>query len=364
MMPSPRSLRAAASNVARKLVHGQVADLRPTPMEVIEEGPGRSVHRYRGPRELIAAGPPVLFVPPPAAPVRCYDLRRGCSLAEHLVNAGRRSYLLDQRPDGDEGAGAGLPEAIGAVSRDAGGQPVQLVGWSLGGILALLAAAADPPPPVASVVLVAAPADPASVPVPGSVPGSAPRWPAARPAGSLEAAVAGALFGGLAVPSSDTARGLLGVEKYLLRPYQMLTHLDDADFLAQIEALDHFANAMMASSGRRSEGLRSAFLRETGEAGGELEVDGRRIGLDGVRVPVLAIAGRDDRLAPASAVRPLTRLLPNAPEVRFEVAPGGHVGVLTGSAARTTTWAHLDRWLDEGIVRHGLRAHRRRPAAI
>jgi polyhydroxyalkanoate synthase len=158
---------------------------------------------------------------------------------------------------------------------------------------------------------------------------------------------------------AEPARGLFGVEKYLLRPYQMLTHLDDTDFLAQIEALDHFANAMMASSGRPFQGLRSAFLRDAGPAGGEIEMDGRRIGLNGVRVPVLAIAGRDDRLAPASAVRPLTRLLPNAPEVRFAVAPGGHVGVLTGPAARETTWAHLDRWLDEGLVRHGLRAHRR-----
>ncbi|MFB4318042.1 alpha/beta hydrolase [Actinomadura sp. 21ATH] len=347
MMPSPRSVRAAASNLARKLADGRLADLRPTPGEVIADGPGgAAVRRYRGPRGLIAAGPPVLFVPPPAVPVRCYDLRRGCSLAEHLVNAGRRSYLLEQGPGG--AAGAALPEAIETVSRDAGGQPVQLVGWSLGGVRALLAAA-EPAPPIASVALVAAPADPAAVPVP--VPGGA--------ASRLEETVAGTLFGGPAIPPSDPARGLLGVEKYLVRPYRILTHLDDAEFLAQAEALDHFANAMMASSGRASEGLRSALLRDTGE----IEFEGRRIALDGVRVPVLAIAGRDDRLAPASAVRPLTRLLPNAPEVRFEVAPGGHVGVLTGSAARATTWAHLDRWLDEGIVRHGLRAPRRRRTA-
>ncbi|MEW2360137.1 alpha/beta hydrolase [Spirillospora sp. NPDC029432] len=349
MVPSPRSLRAAASNLARKLVHGRLADLRPTPAEVVADWPGgAAVRRYRGPRGLIAAGPPVLLVPPPDGPARCYDLRRGYSLAEHLVNAGRRSYLLEQGAGGTPGAG--LAEAIEAVGRDAGGQPVQLVGWSLGGVRALLAAA-ERAAPIASVVLVAAPADPAAVPVP------APGGAASRP----EEAVAGALFGGPAAPPPDPARGLPGVEKYLVRPYQILTHLDDAEFLAQAEALDHFANAMVASSGRAREGLRSALLRDTGE----IEFEGRRIGLDGIRVPVLAIAGRDDRLAPASAVRPLIRLLPNAPEVRFEIAPGGHLGVLTGSAARATTWAHLDRWLDEGIVRHGLRApRRRRPAAI
>jgi polyhydroxyalkanoate synthase len=31
--------------------------------------------------------------------------------------------------------------------------------------------------------------------------------------------------------------------------------------------------------------------------------------------------------------------------VRLETAPGGHLGVLTGRAARGTTWVALDRHL-------------------
>jgi polyhydroxyalkanoate synthase len=38
-------------------------------------------------------------------------------------------------------------------------------------------------------------------------------------------------------------------------------------------------------------------------------------------------------------------LLPNAPEVRIASAPGGHLGVLTGRAARRTTWCQLDEFL-------------------
>ena len=44
-------------------------------------------------------------------------------------------------------------------------------------------------------------------------------------------------------------------------------------------------------------------------------------------------------------MRRLVDLLPNAPEVRFETAPGGHLGVLTGRGARTTTWAYLDAFM-------------------
>ncbi|HVU72399.1 MAG TPA: hypothetical protein VHE83_05520 [Mycobacteriales bacterium] len=28
--------------------------------------------------------------------------------------------------------------------------------------------------------------------------------------------------------------------------------------------------------------------------------------------------------------------------MRFEIAPGGHLGVLTGRQARATTWSHID----------------------
>ena len=35
------------------------------------------------------------------------------------------------------------------------------------------------------------------------------------------------------------------------------------------------------------------------------------------------------------------------PEVRFEIVPGGHLGMLTGRAARGTTWRVLDEWIDQ-----------------
>ncbi|HEX6248838.1 MAG TPA: alpha/beta hydrolase, partial [Nocardioidaceae bacterium] len=35
------------------------------------------------------------------------------------------------------------------------------------------------------------------------------------------------------------------------------------------------------------------------------------------------------------------------PSVRFEVVPGGHLGMLTGRAARTTTWQVIDEFLDQ-----------------
>src|SRR5699024_5635963 len=38
---------------------------------------------------------------------------------------------------------------------------------------------------------------------------------------------------------------------------------------------------------------------------------------------------------------------PNAHEVRFEIVPGGHLGMLTGRAARTSTWIVMDEWIEQ-----------------
>ena len=86
MVSPPARLAAAASNVVGKVLHGGVADLRPMPRVLIDQGPNRSVYRMTHSSRPVS-GPPILLVPPLAAPAICFDLRRGCSLIEHLVEA-------------------------------------------------------------------------------------------------------------------------------------------------------------------------------------------------------------------------------------------------------------------------------------
>ncbi|MEO7615366.1 MAG: alpha/beta hydrolase, partial [Streptosporangiaceae bacterium] len=168
MIPTPRNIHAAAANTTRKIRYGRLADLRAMPAERIGDGTQRPVLRYRPSPTVIPTGPPVLLVPPPGSPAGgAFDLRRGCSLAEHLVGTGRRTYLLDPGPVAVADRETGLehwihevlPQAVRTVSQDAGGQPVQLVGWCLGGIFSLLAAAADRDLPIATITTVASPVE-------------------------------------------------------------------------------------------------------------------------------------------------------------------------------------------------------------
>jgi poly[(R)-3-hydroxyalkanoate] polymerase subunit PhaC len=64
-----------------------------------------------------------------------------------------------------------------------------------------------------------------------------------------------------------------------------------------------------------------------------------------VRVPVMNIAGKTDVVVPVDAALAVESLLPNAPEVRLETAPGGHLGVVAGRKARGTTWRFVDEFM-------------------
>jgi len=46
-------------------------------------------------------------------------------------------------------------------------------------------------------------------------------------------------------------------------------------------------------------------------------------------------------------VKALVPFLVGSSDVRFEIVPGGHLGILTGRRARTATWPVIDAWLAE-----------------
>lgn len=348
MAPILARLAAATANVISKVAGDGVADLRPMPRSLIDQGPMRAVYRF-APADVAPGGPPILLVPPLAAPARCFDLRRGCSFAEHLVNQGRSVYLVDygnvsfadRRLGVEHWVEEVLPKAVRKVSEDAEGQGVHLVAWCLGGIFAFLTAADQPSLPIDSVTSVAAPFDFAAIPL------VAPIRPFVDITGGQILTPIYRIMGG--APSYVVSRAfrLTGIDKEITKPLAILKNLDDRDFLAQIEAVDYFMDNMIAYPGRTFGQLYHRFFRSNDLAEGTVTFNGRTISLSDVKVPALVIAGEGDGIAPRKAVQRVVRLLENSPSVRFETAPGGHLGVLTGRAARRSTWAHIDDFLAE-----------------
>jgi polyhydroxyalkanoate synthase len=354
--PIPFPIPLTPHDVADDLVklryreeNGHLADLRPMPRTKISEGANRAVYRYRPDPDVPTREDmlPVLLVPPLAAPALCFDLRRSCSLVEHLLASGRPVYLVDYGPISFSDRRLGIeawirdiiPSAITDVSSDAGGRNVHVVSWSLGGIMSLLAAADHPELPIQTLTPIGSPFDINAVPL------VAPLRPILRRTGGQSINMIYKLAGTAPQPLVKQAFKFSSFDKLLTKPLTIARNLNDRDFIAQLQAVDHFTENMYAYPGRTFGQLFHRVFRSNDLATGAITIDGHTVKVSDVKQPVLVIAGATDGIAPKASVHASVPLLTGSADVRFEICPGGHLGVLTGRAARRTTWPLLDEWM-------------------
>ncbi|MEV6095889.1 alpha/beta fold hydrolase [Nocardia sp. NPDC051981] len=312
-----------------------------TPSTVLSDAPHRELRRYDG------AGPDdpaVLLVPPLAAPAFCFDLRPDQSLARFLLETGRAPYLVDYGDITFEDRRMGfetwiddiLPEAIREVSADRGGRPVDLVGWSIGGVLALLTAAADQALPIRSITAVGAPLSY------DHMIGARELRTLARIDGGRTATAAIRAAGGVSAQLTRIAYRATAWDRELRRPFFIASNLADTATLARMETIDRFQNSLPGYPGRFYNQLWGRFILNNDIGKGVVHLGERRIALADITRPVLLVGGPNDVITPAAAVEHGTTTLTGSPQVRYETAPGSHLGILI---ARDTTWTHLDKFL-------------------
>lgn len=348
LIPRPHQIVDGATNVAHKALYGHHADLRPMPRTLIDDGELREVYHYRPRAGIERRADPVLLVTPLAAPALCFDLRRGCSLVEHLVGSGRPTYLVEyghvsfsnRRLGMEHWVDDVIPQAIRTASEHAGGRRVHVVGWSLGGIFSVLTAADQPDLPIASLTVLGSPFDVEQVPL------IAPLRPLLNIADGAPISLVYRALGGAPKPIVKRVFQFSSFDKMVTKPLAIARHLDDREFLAQLEAVDRFTENMIAYPGRSFGQLYHRFVRDNALAHGQMRIGGRTVAVASLDTPLLVFAGSSDGIAPVPSVRALMPLVPHARPARFEVVPGGHLGLLTGRAARRTTWRSMDEFFD------------------
>ncbi|GAB2676933.1 alpha/beta fold hydrolase [Nocardia goodfellowii] len=323
-----------------------------TPSTVLYDRPHRQLRRFD--RATPATGNPVLLVPPLAVDASCYDLRPGQSLAQFLLDTGRQPYVIDYgritAADRDLGLEEWIddivPSAVAHISADHDGADVDVIGWSLGGIISLLTAADHADLPLGSVTTLGSPMDF------GRNILLKPVRMFAKMTGGREITYATHLFGG--IPGLFVQAGFRGMSlsRELTRPLFIARNVGDTEALARMEAIDRFIAAMPGYPGRLYRQTYRQLIVANQLARGQVQLaDDRVIDLSKLTCRVLLLGSNGDTLAPAATIAPGVEILTGAAEVEFAEVPGlNHLALIAGPQARTTTWPLIDEFLARTLL--------------
>lgn len=297
---------------------------RPAPlplMPAIAEAEGASLRDYGG------RGAPVLFIPSLINPPTVLDLSPERSLLRWLAGRGHRVLLLDWGSDSIRRRAFTIGDHVERVIVPlirALGEPAALVGYCLGGTMAVAAAAIAGAPRVAAI------AAPWHF---GGFPETARErltglWRQAKPMvealGLLPMEVLQSAFWSL-----DPARTVAKFEAFAEMP-------PDSEDARAFVALEDWANDGPPLPEAAARELFEDFLEADRPGRGEWAIAGRSIAPEALPIPLLNIVSTTDRIVPhASAIRVGERI---------DLARG-HVGMIVGSRASEALWEPLDRWL-------------------
>jgi polyhydroxyalkanoate synthase len=322
---SPARMRQALAGLRRY----QEAERppQPAPMPALATSSGAALRDYRDPKAPVA-GPPVLFVPSLINPPNVLDMGDR-SLLRWLAGRGRRIYLLDWGWPGPVRRGqniAGHIEEILLPFMRELGEPADLVGYCLGGTIALAAAQLAP---ARSVATIAAPWHFNGFPDDGRQ-GLARLWAQSQPAvealGVLPMEVLQAAFWNL-----DPSRTIAKFVDFAVL---------DGDEARTFVQLEDWANDGPPLSQAAAREMFELLFAADAPGIGKWTVGGETIDPATLKIPQLHIVSTTDRIVPhATAV--------GAGE-RIELALG-HVGMVIGRR-REALWEVLDGWLSRSAA--------------
>ena len=311
-----------------------------TPNEIVFEA---DIARLRDFSPVHPAGlVPTLVLPPQAGHDSCIvDYSPEQSQMQAIVASGLEHALtLDWIGATPKTAGAGIDAYLAVIDRaveHAGGR-VNLIGDCQGGWLATIYAALAPEK-VNTLTLAGAPIDfHVGEPIIHEV------LSRLAPAGEL------AFYEALVAAGGGVLRGDLMLAGFLMiqpgteisRQFDLLRHLDDEQHVARYTEFENWFKYTQDIPGDFYLWIVRNLFRDNALVRGRLQVRGETVDLARLEMPISLLAGASDHITPPGQVYAIADYASTASElIRYELAPGGHLGLFMSHEALRTHWPVL-----------------------
>ncbi len=285
---------------------------------------------------------PLLIVSPPSNKGYIFDLAKGQSFVEFMLDRGYDIFLLDWMEPRTAEAGLGLadyvdrfiPDCMAIVRREAGEEDVSLAGYCMGGVLVLVHAALHPGPHLKNLLFFATPVDFSEMRL-------FQAWADKRHFD------VDAIVDRLGLIPADLMLGAFDAARPANRTAGAMTlwsNMWNDDFVRSYRMFDRWAAETLAVPGEYFRDQIKLLMWDNGLARDRLAIGGRTVDLGQVTAPLLNIVADHDHIVSLKATAPLMTMTGSTDRTEI-VTKGGHVSLVAGPPAVRRLWPHIDTWL-------------------
>ncbi len=330
-----------ARNGIKYVTGGEWAEIDPTPSDIIFQEGKVKLRRYH--RDSPARfGPPVLAFIGLVSRAYILDLWQGNSLVQRLMDAGFEAFVLDWgEPDETDAHNTletyiegYMSKAIKALIRETGSDEINVIGYCMGGNLALVALASQPDGPWRNLVTMATPID-------------------FREGGPLiEALRDGRIDVESLIDDTGNIPGSVVEHFFRIRHptaravlyANLWQNLWNDEYMKGFQAMGRWVNEQIPIAGAAARQLIDNWVRENAFYNDALRLGGRRISLGDIQTPTFSVIADRDEIVPQAMAGPVVeRLSGTSPDVLHVDA--GHTSLTTGRMAAKVTVPKVTEWL-------------------
>ena len=314
-----------------------------TPKDTIYQRGTLSLNHYR-PLAKEVYRVPVLFVMSLVSKSYILDLAPGQSFIEFLLRQGYDVYLIDwgvPRPEDsrlklEDYVLEFIPDCISRIVKDSGESDLSIIGYCMGGMLALIYAALHPQGPLKNLVCLTTPVNYEGMKL-------MRQWTDKRYF-DLDRIVdtLGNVPPELIFASFDMLRPAARIASQI----RLWDNMWNDDFVKSYRMFDRWAADQIPFPGECFRQTTKELMWDNKLIKNELVLGGRRVDLKQVVASFLAVMAEHDHIVPYESAKELLTLI-GSTDKRDIVLKGGHVSLVAGPNAVRRLWPELDHWLSE-----------------
>jgi polyhydroxyalkanoate synthase len=273
------------------------------------------------------------------------DLRPGHSFVEFMVGRGYDVYMLDWGSPGPEDKNLKfddyvldyMPRAIRKMKTISGSEEFSMLGWCIGAILATVYAALRPDDGLRNLLLLTAPLDYSQ-----KEKLTFGHWCDER---FLDVDRMVNAFGNIPGEMIDYgAKALKPVENYISSYLRLWDNLDNPKIVESWRAMNTWVRDNIPMTGATFRQLVVDLFRNDSLMKGTWMMRGERVDVSHIRANLFTLIAESDHITPPCQTETINDRVSSTDKVVLRI-PGGHIGIMAGSAAPKTTWPHLESWL-------------------